>query len=398
MTKTLALPHRELRCRTHGAPADDTQPAWDLYLDGTHIASGYASESEAQRELDLVAWYAVFGEATLSPAMPITDEALGLAMAVFNRWFSTLKIQEKARVALDQIIRAGIYTISTDGNLSVLASSSSGRAGARRAYAITALRTPADDDVANMDTYTVSMACECRDFWTRAHDHGGICKHVAARLLLFLAQRGVGYLKHLRDALDLPSHDVMGASSAAPAPTATDDGDAIAFLDIGAMDLLAALFLVARGDTPIALRVECGTLHLDAPPIALAFPGIDGGNSAAVRLETQAVAALYEQLRPIAKRLAVITIFVAPSDGSVVLCSHDETFSATAQGTTLPASTPALSQPDSALTHAPPRADSDIVEALYELFTLLEAHEPAWYQRRHSRIVHTALQSAGRIA
>ena len=103
MTTTLAFPHRELRCRTHGAAADDAQPSWDLYLDGTPIASGYASASEAQRELDLVAWYAVFGEATLSPDLPITDEALGLAIAVFNRWFSTLKIQEKARIALSTL-------------------------------------------------------------------------------------------------------------------------------------------------------------------------------------------------------------------------------------------------------------------------------------------------------
>src|SRR4051812_5788478 len=77
---TLTLPHREVRCRTHGAPADDAPPTWDLYLDGTPIASGYPSASEAQRELDLVAWYAVFGEATLSPDLPMSDEALGLAM------------------------------------------------------------------------------------------------------------------------------------------------------------------------------------------------------------------------------------------------------------------------------------------------------------------------------
>ena len=36
----------------------------------------------------------------VSPDLPITDEALGLAIAVFNRWFSALKIQEKARIAL----------------------------------------------------------------------------------------------------------------------------------------------------------------------------------------------------------------------------------------------------------------------------------------------------------
>ena len=75
---------------------------------------------------------------------------------------------------------------------------------------------------------------------------------------------------------------------------------------------------------------------------------------------------LYEQLRPIAKHITVITIFVAPSDGSVILCSRDETFSATAQGTSLPLTAPAP-LPASTIppTLAPPIADTTTVEALY---------------------------------
>ena len=56
-----------------------------------------------------------------------TSVWLGLALTVFNRLFTTLKHQEKARVALEQIIRPDIYTITADGDLSVLASSSRGR-------------------------------------------------------------------------------------------------------------------------------------------------------------------------------------------------------------------------------------------------------------------------------
>src|SRR5262249_24822761 len=72
--------------------------------------------------------------------------------------------------------------------------------------------------------------------------HAGMCKHVAARLLLFLAQQGVGFLKHLRDALDThqPSvssiaDPIVTEAGAAPAPAA-DDADAMAFLDLGAPD------------------------------------------------------------------------------------------------------------------------------------------------------------------
>jgi hypothetical protein len=43
-------------------------------------------------------------------------------------------------------------------------------------------------------------------------------------------------------------------------------------------------------------------------------------------------------------------------------------------------------------------ADTHAVDALQELFTLLEQHEPPWYLKRHYRIAQEALQSAGRLA
>jgi len=375
-------------------------PTWDLYLDGQLVASDYASQTEAQMELDLVAWYALFGDAPPSVDKPITDEALGLALAVFNRCFTMLTVQEKARTALNSIITPAIYTILADGSLHVLASSGRGK---RTSYTVTARKTPrerVDDDAAA--SYQVTMTCECRDFWVRTHVHGGICKHVAARLLLFLAQLGVAYLKHLRDALDTHEDSAGPPAGATPtiAPSAiATDEDLSAFLTIGAADLAAALFLTIRAGTSVELRAEQGTLHLIADAIELTLPGADGDGSAAIRLEHTVLAALYEQLRPIAKTAGALHVFVEPSDRAIVLCGHgDDAFTATAQGEPIPIASATTSIPTPEPTPASTLADATpVAEALYELFTLLERHEPEWYQRRHSRIAHEALTGVGRL-
>jgi hypothetical protein len=385
---TFRLPYKELRQSTKRYADGDTTPAWDLFLDGALVASEIVSRAEAQLELDQIAWYALFGEAPLAADALLTEEALGLSLAVFNRLFRTLKVQEKARIALQTIITPGIYTITTHGGLSVLASSGKGKTS----YAVTAQQTPIDEIGTS---YAVTMGCECKDFYARAHEHGGICKHVAARLLLSLAQRGVAFLKHLRDALDTQASDVLpyGVTETLAPPASDDnqslvaapaDADAqpLAFVEIDATDLLAALRLVQRGGTPTIIRAEHGTLHLSAAPTELTIPGLDGDGAAAVQLDAAAYLALYEQLRPVARTAGVLAIFIVPSDGQVILDGRGETrFSAVAQGT------PATEAPLPAPT----------TEALFELFTLLEQHEPPWYLKRHYRIACAALQSAGRL-
>lgn len=303
-------------------------PAWDLYLDGELVASGYLSEIAARMELDLAAWYALFGEAQLLSEIPITEEALDLALAVFNRLFTTAKIQEKGRVALEKIIRPEIYTIAIDGSLRVLASSSRGR---QASYTVMAHRSLCDDTADNLvGSYPVTMTCGCKDFYARAHEHAGVCKHVAARLLLFLAQRGVAALKHLQDALD-SEETLLSSIISTDEPLATDE-DGMAFVTIAAADLAAALFLTLRTTTPIELRAESGGLHLVGEVIDLKLRCLDGSGTAAVSLEADVMSTLYDQLRPAGRSAGAITIFVETTSGSVYLCSQDETFSAEARG------------------------------------------------------------------
>jgi hypothetical protein len=381
MTNALSLPQREVRPSTKRYTDGESVPAWDVYLDDRLVASEYVALADARMELDFAVWYALFGDTTLNEHGLITDEALGLAMQVFNRLFSAEKIQEKARTARDKIIATGIYSVQSDGSLSVLASSSRGKQA----------------------TYTVTSTCTCKDFFTHAHLRGGVCKHIAARMLLVLSQHGVGYLKHLRDALDAQAAIIHGSGPIITAPAAdgtpdapTADDVSLAFLHLGAADLAAVMFLAQRANTPIQIAAANGTLHLSAGAIDLSIPGLDGGGHCAVRLEAAAFAALYEQLRPAVKRAGALTLFVA-TDGSIVFDSQDTGFSVSAQGIALailPPSTSAL-EPASA---TPSPSDTHIVDALQLLFGLLEAHEPAWYQKKHYRIAHDGLAASGRLA
>jgi len=322
MTAPITLPRRELRPGAKRYSDGDSAPAWDVYLDDRQIASEYVALADARMELDFALWYALFGEATLHAEALVTDEALGLAMQVFNRLFSAEKILDKALTARDKIIAAGIYAIQADGTLSVLASSGRG----------------------TQSSYLVSTTCTCKDFFTHAHRRGGVCKHIAARMLLLLAQHGVGYLKHLRDALDARPVVIHGLAPVEPSPAVvptSDEPPALACLSITAADLAAALFLVLRAGTPIDIHLNNGALCLVSGAIDLTLPGLDGSDSCSIQLSAEALSALYQELRPITRSLGLLTLFAA-QDGSLIIASPDTDFSVTAQGTALagPASEP----------------------------------------------------------
>jgi hypothetical protein len=296
-------------------------PTWDLYLDGALVASEISSETAARLELDMVAWCAMFGEATLAPDAPISDEALELALSIFDLLFLTPKVREKARTAREMIIRPAIYTINRDGSLSVLASSTRGRSSARRSYAITTLTLPRDhDDHGTPDTYQVTITCECMHYRTRAHEHGGCCKHVAARLLLYLAQQGVGALTHLQDALT--END----------PGLTAPIDTLAFLEIDGRELSALLFLAVCARQAVVLHATAGTLQLTAGALSLTFPCADGGGCATLAVDPADVATLYDQLRPVAKQIATLTVFIDPADHTIAVCDSDSDLSITIHG------------------------------------------------------------------
>jgi hypothetical protein len=254
-------------------------------------------------------------------------------------------------------------------------------------------------------SYQVRMECECRDFYVRAHEHAGVCKHVAARLLLFLAQLGVAYLKHLRDALDTCEPvSTMITLAAAPHPESTEGQARPTTQPAAAIPTEdASAFLAARAATPVEMRAEHSTLHLVAGTLTLSFACLDGDGAAAIRLEHDAFSALYEQLRRVARSAGALNLFVEASDGLLFLCDQGDTdFNAEVRGQTIPIAANSASEttpaPEPVAARMVPIGGTSTVEALYELFMLLERHGPDWYLRRHERVAHQALCAEGRLA
>ena len=90
----LSIPERRLERSSGPGPDSASAPTWDLYLEGALVASEIGSEQAARLELDMVAWCAMFGEAALVPDLPLTDEALDLALSIFQKLFHTPKVRE----------------------------------------------------------------------------------------------------------------------------------------------------------------------------------------------------------------------------------------------------------------------------------------------------------------
>jgi hypothetical protein len=195
--------------------------------------------------------------------------------------------------------------------------------------------------------------------------------------------------------------DNLPASADAPedAPDApTSDAPDLAFLSIGAADLAAAMFLAQRAGTAVELCADTGTLRLSAGTIAVAIPCLDGSDRCSVRIEADTFAALYEQLRLTVKRAGALTVFVS-ADGSIVLSSQEADFSAAARGIAIPLPMPEPSTLEAApVAASTSSADTQTIDALFELFTLLEQHEPDWYLKEHYRVAASALAASGRLA
>jgi hypothetical protein len=150
------------------------------------------------------------------------------------------------------------------------------------------------------------------------------------------------------------------ATHEAPDMPAADDLS-LAFLQITATDLIAAMFLAQRGGTPVEIHAECGALRLIAGGIDISIPCLDGGDTSSVCLDAETFAAVYEQLRPIVKRMNTLTVFVA-ADGTLIINSQDTDFSTTAHGTPIAVHQP----PTGLLSLAHPRnANSRTVENLF---------------------------------
>lgn len=330
----LALPRTQVVAGAGTHCADDTRPTWDIYLNDMLVASDLESEEAARLELDMVVWYTMFGEALLDADVLPSERALDLALLVFDQIFHAPCVRAKARLARTTIIQPEIYTVNSNGSLSVLASSTRGRKGAPRSYAIRSVAPDRHDDSLARGAYHVSLSCECMDFHTRTHDHGGCCKHVAARMLLFLAQQGEDMLRDLLRTFEVAETKSSDHTSdlkqtdredASASPT-----DALAFVVLHSTELSASLFLALQSGESATLCACEGDLIIQAGRFRLVFPCQDGAGASALTLGHDALRHLYSALRGAASRTHAVTVFLDSSDGSLVLSG--DAFSATSYG------------------------------------------------------------------
>jgi hypothetical protein len=193
----IAIPHKAVI----PIPTDDT---WDIYLNRQLVASGYPSERAAQLELDVIAFSAMFGTLHLDPRGAVADQAVDLAMQLMWQLFQAdavrLRIERARREIIQTTSVMPVYAIQPDGSLHVRASHP--RSGQPYAYHVATTILPhSPDNHLLPERYRIREACDCPDFAQRMQQHAGICKHVAAKLILFLAQQGIDALRHLSERL-----------------------------------------------------------------------------------------------------------------------------------------------------------------------------------------------------
>jgi len=193
----IGIPHKAII----PIPTDDT---WDIYLNRQLVASGYTSERAAQLQLDLIAFHAMFGVVQLDPRGTVTDQAVDLALQLMRRLFQADPVRLRMERARREIIRTmgtiPLYTIQPDGSLRVRASHP--RCGQPHVYQVSTIILPSSAENYHLpERCRLREACDCPDFAQRVQQHAGICKHVAAKLILFLAQQGTDALKYLSNTL-----------------------------------------------------------------------------------------------------------------------------------------------------------------------------------------------------
>lgn len=316
LTSLLLIPHKAATLN----PIDNT---WDCYLEHQLVASGLESQCAAQMELDLIAFHAMFGESLLDPHGIVTDEAIDLALAIVRLLFVADAVRQRAERAVREIIRTmsdvPIYSIEPDGSLHVLASCV--RKGQPRSYQITTMVLPrsAEDDHLP-ERYRIREACDCLDFQTHTHAHGGVCKHVAARLMLFLAQQGVGALKHVRDALTRPP----ALELAIPQPNIAVD-DALTFVELPAKLLAGACFIPFLSGMPVQVEVRDGQLLLRAGQALISVPGSTGCGTSTATLDAATFAQFWHALKAAVKHgLAETTLCIFVDPAGLFVCSPDQ--------------------------------------------------------------------------
>jgi hypothetical protein len=168
----------------------------------------------------------------------------------------------------------------------------------------------------------------CPSFVFGQGKHGGQCYHTITRELIriaqMLAQQEAELRAHTEEVNALRPHRL---------PTDDLDSD-LAFVTLSGDELAAACFLACRAHTPVRLSAIGGDLHIRAGRRSITLNGQDGMGVCALTVAAEDFAALWDALRPAARDLATVQVFVDRELLMISVCAAgEETFSASAPGT-----------------------------------------------------------------
>lgn len=156
----------------------------------------------------------------------------------------------------------------------------------------------------------------CPSFRFAQRRHGGACYHVIAREILRLAQ-----------VIEI------GVPPPSVPPVATEAAPYLPFVTLNGRLLGLALGIARLPEQAVTLTIEGASLVIAAgdPPLhCVRLTCAEGQGQLRVQLTAAAFADLWVPFRPVATRLALVTLFVDPSDGLVLLSGDD--FAAEVQG------------------------------------------------------------------
>jgi hypothetical protein len=330
---TFHLPTKRIRAVT-----SPTGQVWVASLDGGDLPGEFASAIAATRELDWLAFYTVFADQRLRPSL-ITDEAITLAAQVFRAFFRTPAQRASADKALTRYLHDAAgrarWRITPDGLLEVQPTRAS-----REPYHVR--HQPLDDHTEPREPpYQVQETCTCPDAAYREADHAGMCKHVALRVLLVIAQLGVARLKHLIEALRASTHEASlpavppavanlpaaPTTVAAPLPIPCVAQDEFAFVELDALLLVGALFVVRTANqtltAPIQVSAQMGQIELalSGQSHLVRLVGRDGAGSCVTQIEPAPFELIWKHARALSQALKHQPVQLFLSAGDLVLCA-----------------------------------------------------------------------------
>jgi hypothetical protein len=198
-------------------------------VDGAEVGD-FTTPEMAVMEADWAAYYQVFPGQELRADVPLDQEARGRAIKLFKVFFRDETMRKSGETAIEAYLSSETahekWSILADGTLAITPTPKRKRKGdpapeqaevPAEPYLITHQQLAEREAVSSEPraaNWQVRETCTCPDAAARVWRHSGMCKHVALRVMLVVAQHGLPFLQAVIAAL----RGTPAASPTGPAP------------------------------------------------------------------------------------------------------------------------------------------------------------------------------------